>query len=69
MMPTVVTKNLFAPRRQERKENSFFFELGGLCAFARVTVFSDLFFIQNFKYRWLNFTKSQRTRDAKESYT
>jgi hypothetical protein len=50
MMPTVVTKNLMAPRRQERKENSFFFELGGLCAFARETVFSDLLLIQNFKY-------------------
>jgi hypothetical protein len=26
--------SILAPRRQERKENSFFFELGGLCAFA-----------------------------------
>jgi hypothetical protein len=33
-------KNLIAPRRKERKENSFFFfELGALCAFARDTVF------------------------------
>jgi hypothetical protein len=39
MLPTVVTKEGIAPRRQERKENSFFFELGALCAFARNTVF------------------------------
>jgi len=32
-------KTLIAPRRQERKENSFYFELGDLCAFARDTVF------------------------------
>jgi hypothetical protein len=76
MMPTVVTKNLIAPRRKERKENSFFFELGGpfdfaqdmLCAFARETVLSDLYFIQNFNYLRLNLTKRKRTRDAKERY-
>jgi hypothetical protein len=38
------SRKFIAPRRQERKENSFFFELGGLCAFARETVFPNLFF-------------------------
>jgi hypothetical protein len=55
LLANVVTKELIAPRRQERKENSSFFELGGpfdvaqdmLCAFARETVFSDLFFHSN----------------------
>jgi hypothetical protein len=44
MLPTVVTKNLIAPRR---KENSFFFELGALCAFARDTVFPISFSSKN----------------------
>jgi hypothetical protein len=47
LLANLVTKELIAPRRQERKENSSFFELGGLCAFARKTVFSDLFFHSN----------------------
>jgi hypothetical protein len=43
MLPPVVTKSRIAPRRQERKANSFFFELGALCAFARDTVFPIYF--------------------------
>jgi hypothetical protein len=32
-MATEVTKSVIPPRRQERKEKFFFFELGALCAF------------------------------------
>jgi hypothetical protein len=41
MLPTVVTKNVIAPRRQARKERTMIISsnLGALCAFARVTVF------------------------------
>jgi hypothetical protein len=43
MLPNRGDKNVIAPRRRERKEKFFFFELGALCAFARDTVFSICF--------------------------
>jgi hypothetical protein len=57
-----MTKDPIAPRRQERKENSSFFELGApfdsaqdmLCTFARDTVF-PISFSSIFKYLWLGF--------------
>jgi hypothetical protein len=49
MLPTVVTKSGIPPRRQERKEEFFFFELGALCAFARDTVFCRAVFHPKFQ--------------------
>jgi hypothetical protein len=37
-------KKLMAPRRQERKENTFFFELVALCVFVRDRIFPISFF-------------------------
>src|SRR6266545_3811311 len=64
MLPTVLTKNVIAPRRQARKERLVLSSpnLGGLCAFARVIVF-PIPLIQNsgenFKYFWLDFGMGQ----------
>jgi hypothetical protein len=44
MLPTVGTKNL---SRQDAKKNSFFFELGDPCAFARDAVFPISFSSKN----------------------
>ena len=62
MLPTPVTKNVIAPRRQARKERFLLINnspnLGGLCAFARVTVFPIApirHSAENFKYLWLDF--------------
>jgi hypothetical protein len=48
MLPTEVTKNVIAPRRQARKERLLLIapNLGALCAFARVTGFS-ISFVRN----------------------
>ena len=47
MFGRTTSRNFIAPRRQARKEGplAYFSELGALCAFARVTVISDLVFI------------------------
>jgi len=49
MLRNVVTKTLSRQDAKNAKKILFFFELGGLCAFARDTVFYDLFFIQKFQ--------------------
>jgi hypothetical protein len=57
MLDRTTSRNLFAPRRQERKEKTYgFSELGVLCVFARV-IFSDSVIQNNanFKYVWLGF--------------
>jgi hypothetical protein len=57
MLPTEVTKNVIAPRRQARKERILLISpnLGGLCAFARDTFFRLSLHPQNFKYLWVDF--------------